>query len=134
MKAASMNTPAFTKIILDNGPDGRARFREEIIPLVEVKPQLFLSELLPGSGVQLRQSPPGYRMDFHCTTNPQWMFVLSGALEIGLQDGTSRVFRAGDHLYSRDMLPPGVTFDPKFHGHYAQQVGDEPVVAAFARG
>jgi hypothetical protein len=124
---------AFTKVILECGPDGRSRFREETVPLEEAKPALFLSARMAGGEVQLRQSPPDYRMDFHPTITPQWTFVLSGALEIGLPDGTARVFRAGDILYSTDTVPAGVTFDAKVHGHNSRTVGDEPVVAVLVR-
>ena len=123
----------FTKITLETGPDGRSRFREEELPLSEVKPLLFLTQALPGGAVQIRVSPQGYSMDFHSSASPQWTFVLSGALEIGLPDGTSRVFRAGDCLHSTDVLPPGVTFDPKVHGHNSRQVGGEPLVTALVR-
>jgi len=123
----------FTKVILETGPDGRARFREETLALTEGKPAARLSPLMAGGGMQLRQSPVGFRSDFHCTDNPQWLFVLKGAMEIGLQDGTSRVFRVGDHFYSADTLPAGAVFDAKRHGHWSRQVGDEPLVTVFVR-
>lgn len=126
-------TTTLAKIVLDIGPDGRSFFREEEVLLEEYKPGLFLSNALPGGSVQLRVSPPGYWMDFHMSIAPQWTFVLSGALEIGLQDGTRRVFRAGDCLFSKDTLPSGATFDPRLHGHTARQVGSEPIVAALIR-
>lgn len=125
--------PTITKVILEARPDGRSRFREEAVSLNEAKPLLFLSALMPGGDVQLRLSPPGYAMDFHPTSTPQWTFVLSGALEIGLPDGTSRVFRTGDLLYSTDTVPPGTTFDPKVHGHNSRTVGDEPLVTVLVR-
>ena len=124
----------FTKVILETGADGRSRFREETVSLTEARPMLFLTQAMSGGAVQIRHSPIGYEMDFHSTTSPQWTFVLSGALEIGLPDGTRRVFRAGDHLYSVDTLPPGTAFDPKVHGHDSRQVGDEPLVTALVRG
>jgi hypothetical protein len=124
---------AFTKTILETGPDGRARFRDETIALTEGKPAARLSPLMPSGGMQLRESPVGFRSDIHCTDNPQWLFVLKGAMEIGLQDGTSRVFRAGDHFYSADTLPAGAVFDAKRHGHWSRQVGDEPLVTVFVR-
>ena len=37
-------------------------------------------------GLQLRVSPVGFRSEFHCTETPQWLFVLGGQMEIGLQD------------------------------------------------
>jgi len=125
--------PLFIKVFLETGPDGRSRFREEVVPTLEVKPLLYLSAPLLGGNVVLRQSPPGYFMDFHPTTTAQWTFVLSGTLQIGLPDGTKRVFRAGDVLYSTDITPAGVTFDPKVHGHDSRVVSEEPVVAVLVR-
>jgi len=123
----------FTKVVLYTGEDGRARFREEAVPLTEGKPQARLSALMPSGGLQLRTSPVGFRSDFHCTENPQWLFVLGGAMEIGLQDGSKRVFTPGQHFYSADTMPAGATFDPQLHGHKSRQVGDEPLVTAFVR-
>jgi hypothetical protein len=89
---------------------------------------------MPSGGYQLRESPIGFRSDFHCTENPQWVFILRGQMEIGLQDGSSRVFGPGEHFYSADVLPPGATFDPQLHGHWSRQVGDTPLVTLFVRG
>ena len=126
-----MNT--FTRVVLFTDADGRARFREETVSLSEGTPQSRLSALLPASGLQLRESPVGFRSHFHCTTTPQWLFVLKGRMEIGLQDGSSRVFGPGDHFYSADVLPDGATFNPQLHGHWSRQVGEEPLVTVFVR-
>ncbi len=124
----------FTKVILYTAPDGRARFREESLPLDEGKPQARLSALMPSGGLQLRTSPVGFRSEFHCTETPQWVFILAGEMEIGLQDGSSRVFKPGQHFYSADVLPPGHTFDARVHGHWSRQVGSEPLSTLFVRG
>jgi hypothetical protein len=124
----------FTKTILYTAGDGRARWRDEPIALTEGKPQARLSPLAASGGYQLRESPVGFRSEFHCTENPQWVFILRGRMEIGLQDGSSRVFGPGDHFYSADVLPAGSTFDAKLHGHWSRQVGDEPLVTLFVRG
>lgn len=123
----------FTQVILYTAEDGRACFREEDIALTEGKPQARLSPLMPSSGLQLRCSPVGFRSEFHCTGDPQWVFILGGQMEIGLQGGVSRVFGPGQHFYSADVLPEGATFDPQVHGHWSRQVGDEPLVTAFVR-
>ena len=123
----------FTKVILETGRDGRARFREEAIDLNEGTPQARLSPLLPAHGLQLRISPVGFRSPFHCTLIPQWLFVLGGQMEIGLQDGSTRVFGPGQHFYSADTLPAGAVFDAAVHGHWSRQLGDEPLVTAFVR-
>lgn len=123
----------FSQVILETGADGRARFREHAIALTEGKPAARLSPLMPSGGLQLRESPVGFRSEFHCTETPQWLVVLSGEMEIGLQDGSTRVFRAGDAFYSNDTLPAGAVFDAKVHGHWSRQVGDEPLRTLFVR-
>jgi hypothetical protein len=125
---------SFTKISLVTGADGRAHWAESSIALSEGKPLSRLSPLLPSGGYQLRESPVGFRSDFHCTGEPQWVFIIGGAMEIGLQDGSKRVFSPGDHFYSADVLPAGAVFDPALHGHCSRQVGDEPLKTLFVRG
>jgi hypothetical protein len=124
----------FTQVILFTDSDGRARFREQAIPLDQGSPKAMLSALRPSGGYQLRESPVGFRSEFHCTENPQWVFILGGAMQIGLQDGTSRTFQPGEHFHSADTLPAGVAFDPALHGHWSRQVGDTPLVTLFVRG
>ena len=128
-------TPAtFTQVTLFTDTDGRARFRESAIALPEGTPTSMLSALMPSGGYQLRHSPLGFRSSFHCTITPQWVFILGGRMEIGLQDGSSRVFAAGQHFYSADTLPEGSAFDPALHGHWSRQIGDAPLVTLFVRG
>jgi hypothetical protein len=124
----------FTKVVLYTGADGRARFREEPLALEGGTPQAMLSALFPSGGYQLRHSPVGFRSQFHVSQHPQWVFILQGTMEIGLQDGTSRRFGPGQHFHSADLLPPGATFDPKVHGHCSAQAGAEPLVTLFVRG
>ena len=124
----------FTQVVLFTDTDGRAKFKEQSIPLTEGKPESRLSALMASGGYQLRHSPVGFRSSFHCTGNPQWVFILGGQMEIGLQDGSSRVFSPGQHFYSADVLPAGATFDDNVLGHWSRQVGDEPLVSLFVRG
>lgn len=124
----------FTRVTLFTDTDGRARFREEPIDLDQGTQASMLSAPQPVSALQLRQSPVGFRSSFHCTGSPQWVFILSGQMEIGLQDGSSRVFSAGQHFYSADVLPEGATFDPAVHGHWSRQAGPDPLVTVFVRG
>jgi hypothetical protein len=124
----------FTKTILFTDTDGRARFREESVPLTQGTPQSMLSEVYASGGYQLRMSPVGFRSTFHCTGAPQWCFILGGQMEIGLQDGSSRIFKPGEHFHSADLLPEGASFDEKVHGHWSRQVGDQPLYTLFVRG
>jgi hypothetical protein len=123
----------FRRVVLYTGRDGRARFREDEVTLPEGTPQAMLSEVFPSSGYQLRHSPVGFRSQWHCTLKPQWVFILGGEMEIGLQDGTSRVFKPGEHFYSADTLPEGATFDPGVHGHWSAQRGGSPLVTLFVK-
>jgi len=58
---------------------------------------------------------------------------LQGQMEIGLQDGTSRIFSPGQHFYSADLLPEGALFDAGVHGHWSRQLGPEPLQTLFVR-
>lgn len=124
---------SFTKLILFTDRDGLARFREEELLLTEGTPQAVLSPVYPASGYQLRRSPVGFRSDWHCTPAPQWVFILDGEMEIGLRDGSTRVFRPGEHFFSSDTVPAGATFDPAVHGHWSAQRGPDPLVTLFLK-
>jgi hypothetical protein len=126
--------PYFQKVSLLTGQDGRAYWAQEAVALDEGSPQAALSQLLPSEGYQLRQSPVGFQSSFHCTGTPQWVFILAGVMEIGLQDGSVRRFEPGSHFYSADVLPDGAIFDPQLHGHWSRQAGPEPLQTLFVRG
>jgi hypothetical protein len=125
--------PTFTKVVLFTDTDGRARFREERVPLDEGTPQSMLSAVFASGGYQLRTSPVGFRSSFHCSGHTQWCFILQGQMEIGTHGGSSRIFKPGEHFYSADLLPEGATFDPALHGHWSRQVGPDPLTTLFVR-
>ena len=125
--------PVFTKTVLFTDHDGRAKFRDERVALTEGTPEARLSAVLPASGYQLRESPVGFRSEFHCTPRPQWVFILKGEMDIALQDGSLRRFGAGQHFFSADVLPEGAVFDAKLHGHRSAQHGAEPLVTLFLK-
>lgn len=125
--------PTFTQVELFTDADGRAKFREREIPLTEGTPQSALSKLFASGGYQFRTSPAGFRSQWHCTVTPQYVFILSGRMQIGLHDGTVRTFGPGEYFHSSDTLPAGATFDPAVHGHWSAQSGDAPLVTLFVR-
>ena len=124
---------SFTRTVLFTDTDGRARFREEAVALDQGTEKARLSALLLTQGLHLRESPVGFRSEFHVSTHPQWVFILQGQMEIGLQDGSSKVFGPGQHFFSTDLLPEGAVFDPAVHGHWSRQLGQEPLVTVFVR-
>jgi hypothetical protein len=131
--ARELAMTTFRKVVLHTDRDGRAKFREEEVALPEGTPQAMLSEVFASSGYQLRHSPMGFRSQWHCTPKPQWVFILGGEMEIGLQDGSSRLFKPGEHFFSADTLPAGATFDPAVHGHWSAQRGAHPLVTLFVK-
>jgi hypothetical protein len=123
----------FTKVVLYTDRDGRAKWRDEKIARDEGNPQSMLSKIFAATGYQLRYSPVGFRSQWHCTPQPQWVFILAGEMEIGLQDGSTRLFHAGEHFFSADTLPPGATFDEKVHGHWSAQRGPRALETLFLK-
>ncbi len=103
---------ALKKVILFTDSDGRARFRDEEVPLTEGTPQSRLSALMAASACQLRQSPVGFRSTFHCTGNPQWLFVLAGQMEIFCKTA-ARAFLAPASSFTRPTpCPKGPRLTP----------------------
>lgn len=127
------NIPFLLLAELYTDSDGRAKFRELRMNLNDGAAAARLSPLKQGAGHQFRSSPVGFRSSFHCTTTPQWLVVLQGAMEIGLQDGSSRIFRAGQSFYSNDTMPTDAVFDENLHGHWSRQLGEEELVTLFVR-
>jgi hypothetical protein len=128
-----MNFPIFKKTVLYTQSNGFAAFSDEPIALTQGNEKTALSVLFSTAGLQLRMSPVGFSSDFHVTTTPQWVFILSGQMLIGLRDGTYRIFKAGEHFFSNDTLPYATAFDANVHGHRSAQVGEEPLITAFVR-
>ena len=122
-----------TQTILYTDTDGRAKFKDQALALTEGNAAAALSPLQPSAGYQFRSSPVGFRSSFHCTGAAQWLVILSGAMAIHLQDGSSRTFSAGQSFFANDTLPEGAVFDAAVHGHWSAQIGDAPLVTMFVR-
>jgi len=81
-----------------------------------------LTSLTPAAGILFRQSPANDFLDWHPAPRRQWVIILSGALEIGLGDGSLRRFGPGDARLVEDTTG---------HGHTTRVVGTGPCVMAF---
>jgi hypothetical protein len=121
----------FMQIILYTAANGQGQFKEQEIPLTDGGPEARLSIALSARALKFRESPVGFQSTMHVTQCPQWVFILSGEMEIGLADGTRRRFKAGEHFYSADTLPEGTGFNPEIHGHWSRQVGTQPLTTLF---
>lgn len=50
------------------------------------------------------------------------------------RDGTSRMFRPGEHFFAAGTLPAGAAaFDAAVHGHWSAQRRPDPLVTLFLK-
>ena len=71
--------------------------------------------------IVFRTDPVGSFFDWHPAPRRQFVIILSGQLEIGFSDGTTKIFGAGDARLVEDTTGKG---------HSTAVHGDEPVVVA----
>jgi quercetin dioxygenase-like cupin family protein len=64
---------------------------------------------------------PGEMQDWHPAPQRQFVIILSGQLEIGFEDGSTRVFGPGDARLVEDTTGKG---------HTTVAVGNEPCITA----
>ena len=64
---------------------------------------------------------PGILMDWHPAPQRQFVVILSGQLEIGFEDGTTKVFGPGDARLVEDITGKG---------HTTIAIGNEPCITA----
>ncbi len=101
------------------GDDGKSHFEELDLPYEKVA-QAERTAMQSATGIQFRRTPSGDFMDFHVAPKTQYVITLEGQAEIGLGDGTKRIFNAGDVLLADDLTG---------QGHTTGAVGDRPRVS-----
>ena len=65
--------------------------------------------LKSGADMTFRNTPNGSFSDWHNGPRLQYVIVLSGQMEIGIGDGTKRMFNPGDILQVEDLTGQGHT-------------------------
>jgi quercetin dioxygenase-like cupin family protein len=101
---------------LYTGADGKSHI--DPVDLVEA-PEW--TKGLAASQLAFRVWPRGQFLDWHPAPRRQFVIILSGRLEIGLGDGSTHVFGAGDARLVEDTTG---------QGHTTRVVGDEPCLTA----
>ena len=71
--------------------------------------------------IVFREDPAGKFQDWHPAPRRQFVIILSGQLEIGFSDGTTKVFSAGDARLVEDTTGKG---------HTTAVHGNQPAVLA----
>ena len=108
---------------LYTGSDGESHFEDLEIPLADRGEIGALSELIPATGLILRETGPDYDYDFHNAPRRQYIVMLSGGrVEIELGDGSKRRFGPGDILLAEDTTG---------RGHISRALDPEPRVSLF---
>lgn len=76
---------------------------------------------MDASHIVFRTDPVGSFFDWHPAPQRQFVIILSGQLEIGFSDGTTKIFRSGDARLVEDTTGKG---------HTTAVYGDQAVVVA----
>ena len=101
---------------LYTGSDGQSHIEEQTITAHSI-----LAQERPTVHIQFRELPAGAFMDWHPAPRRQYVIVLSGQLEIGFKDGTTKRMNPGDATLAEDTTGPG---------HTTKVISATPAVAA----
>ena len=72
-------------------------------------PPLEISAHTPATGMVVLAFPDGWYGDYHPAPKKQWMILLSGALEIGVSDGTKHTLKPGEIVLADEVGSKGHT-------------------------
>lgn len=98
--------------------DGEGKARWEAIDLDATPAWL---DGLDTTQVRFSARPPGVLQDWHPAPQRQYVFIISGQLEIGFEDGSKKVFGPGDARLVEDTTGKG---------HTTIALGNEPCITA----
>jgi hypothetical protein len=101
------------------GNDGKTHFEDLRLPVDEIHNVAIQA----GANIVFRRFPADYFSDWHTAPRRQYIFILSGQMEIGIGDGTSRRFGPGDVVLADDLTG---------QGHTTRSVGEPRVSATVA--
>ncbi len=101
------------------GNDGQTHFEDLHIPADEIQN----IAIQPGANIVFRRFPADHFSDWHTAPRRQYIFILSGQMEIGIGDGTTRRFGPGDVVLADDLTG---------QGHTTRSVGEPRVSATVA--
>lgn len=110
---------AYIRIVADSA--GASHFEDAEIDMhladyAPPAPPISVSDVIPADGVVFLSSPIGWFGDFHPAPRRQFVFFLSGELEVEVSDGETRRFGPGSVLILEDTVG---------HGHLSRVVGQE---------
>ncbi len=113
---------SYTRVV--STVDGGAAFEDAELQLNEQQvsagvPAMFVGALEAAHGVVFLRFA-AFDSEPHPASEPQWVVMLRGVIEVRVSDGTSRQFGPGDLVLATDTSG---------RGHITQTVGDPPFEA-----
>ena len=90
------------------GDDGESHFEEINLPYEQME-RSERTAVENAKDIHFRRYQPGSFIDWHPAPCRQYVITLEGQVEVGLGDGTKRVFGAGDVLLADDLTGRGHT-------------------------
>ena len=86
---------------------GESHFEDIDIPLKEGGEIGRLSEILPVTGMMLRENPGDYNYDWHPAPRKQYIVMLEGMMVVEVSDGERRTFPPVEILLVEDTEGKG---------------------------
>ena len=93
---------------LYTGDDGESHFEEIDLPY-EKGAESERTAVEDAQNIHFRRYQPDNFIDWHVAPRRQYVITLEGQVEVGLGNGTKRVFGAGDVLLADDLTGRGHT-------------------------
>ncbi len=87
--------------------NGESHFEDIEIPLKDTGGIGTLSDIIPVTGMILRENPGDYFYDWHPAPRKQYIVMLEGMLVVEVSDGEKRTFPPGDILLVEDTEGKG---------------------------
>lgn len=130
-----INVPVLFSPVIENTETNKATTKTSYSIFKDVKYSiedyngLFITERVDALNFRHRLSKPGYFSSWHVAGDPTLIIVRAGILRMTLRNGEYRDFAAGDMFIAQDYLQENETFDDQIHGHTAELIGDENLLA-----
>jgi len=115
-------------IVANTGKTGHSMFSDTHYSVQDYN-GLFITDRMDALNFRHRASEPGYFSSWHVAGDPTLIIIRSGILRMTLRSGEYRDFSAGDLFIAQDHLQVGEEFDDEVHGHTAELIGDETLLA-----
>jgi uncharacterized integral membrane protein (TIGR00697 family) len=101
---------------LFTGQDNKSYFKEVIIKPSIKHPLGLYSEKIKVSGLVFREFQPNMTFDWHNAPQEQYIIYLEGEVSVEASGGETKVFKAGDILFARDLNGKGHITKTLSHG------------------